>query len=362
MASRSYRKNSFGSQDYKQKKFLFKGLNYLLQEQPDKAIDTFIDLVEVDSDTVETHLALGSLFRKRGEVERAIRIHQNIIARPNLETEQRESAIYELALDYYKTGLFDRAEVLLTELSEQKYYSRLALKRLQVIYQTTKEWDKAVIISERLISIGDSESEELIGNYICENVENEVSEKRFSVAKKILKRYKNFLSNSVRAKILWGKIDFSSGNYKQAYKSLIESTQINLEYFPEVVGMLKELSTTIGYEKQFKNLLMDMVEKYEGITPSLYLLDFIEREDGRSAAAEFLFMQLQKYPSIKGLQRLLSFFDVLSDDRRSSVKILIDGLADKKVMYRCKKCGFEAKKNFWKCPGCDSWETIKPVI
>src|SRR3972149_1945846 len=146
----------------------FTGLNFLLNEQPDKAIEVFIRVLEVNSDTVETHLALGNLFRRRGEVERAIRIHQNLIARPTLDKEQRSHALMELGQDYFKAGLFDRAENLFLELAEIQAHSEQALKLLLHIYQQEKEWEKAIDVTRKLAPITGKIMDENIAHFYCE--------------------------------------------------------------------------------------------------------------------------------------------------------------------------------------------------
>src|SRR5713101_7419737 len=155
----------------------FKGLNFLLNEQPDKAIEIFIQVLEVNSETVETHLALGNLFRRRGEVERAIRIHQNLIARPTLDREQRTYALLELAQDYFKAGLFDRAENLFLELAEIRAHSEQALRLLLSIYQQEKEWDKAIQTGRRLARVAGKSMDGVIAQYYCEQAEQAVGKK-----------------------------------------------------------------------------------------------------------------------------------------------------------------------------------------
>ncbi|NNF96569.1 MAG: tetratricopeptide repeat protein, partial [Halobacteria archaeon] len=148
-----------------------RGLNYLLNEQQDKAIDLFIQLLDVDNDTVETHLALGSLFRRRGEVDRAIRIHQNLIARPTLSKEQRMQALFELGQDYMRAGLLDRAETLLGELIGNEPHTVAALQHLLDIYQQEKDWDKAIQIAQRLESRTGQSKRNLIAQYYCEKAD-----------------------------------------------------------------------------------------------------------------------------------------------------------------------------------------------
>ncbi len=360
-AIRSVKKEKSSILNAPEQKKYFKGLNYLLQDQPDKAIDVFIDMVEIDSDTVETHLALGSLFRRRGEVDRAIRIHQNIIARPSLDNEQHESALYELATDYQKAGLYDRAEGLLLEIGESDRFQMLGMKKLQSIYQKEKEWEKAIVISKKLLAIGDQETEKLVRNFICEKVEIEISNQNIINAKKILLKNKKYLDGCVRASLLWGDIFYTDEKYQLAYNCLIEAIRIDIEYLPEVIGRLKECAVNCGNENEFEQLLMDKSNEYEGIVPALYLIDYVETREGTAAAGDFLYEQIKKYPSIKGLQKYLYYSSLLSKDD-GAILAIIDTILDNKPIYKCRICGFETKKNHWMCPSCQSWESVKPLI
>ena len=152
----------------------FKGLNLLLNEQPDKAIEVFIKVLEVDTETVETHLMLGNLFRRRGEIERATRIHQNLIARPKLDRYQRSQALFELAQDYLKAGLLDRAENLLLEYAEVEKDSEPALRQLLYVYQQEKEWNQAIATAKRLAKASGESTDEMIANFLCEQAVEEI--------------------------------------------------------------------------------------------------------------------------------------------------------------------------------------------
>lgn len=343
------------------KKRYFRGLNYLLQDQPDKAIDIFIDMVNLDKDTVETHLALGSLFRKRGEVERAIRIHQNIIARPNLDREQHESAIYELAVDYFKAGLLDRAESLLQELSDSKYFQVQALKRLQLVYQNERNWEEAVEVTQKLITLNDEESPALLNNFVCEIIDNHLRSGRVVSARKVVKKNRVLLEKSPRARMLMGRIEYKAENHKAAYHLFIETVELDMDYLPLVIIYLQKSAQNINCQERLELFLKEISTEYRGIIPSLYLVDYIEKNNGRRSAAEFLLQQLEKNPSSRGLQKLLEYFDALEQDHKGIIKIIIDSIVDRKLLFKCNSCGFEAKNMYWRCPGCQSWDSIKPI-
>ena len=184
----------------------FKGLNYLLNEQPDKAVEVFVQMLEVDSETVETHFALGNLFRRRGEVDRAIRIHQNLIARPTLNRTQRNQALFELARDYMAAGLLDRAEALFEELIDDREYSEQVGCQLLEIYQQEKEWDQAIEVARRLQGTG-IDGAPLISHFYCELAERAMRRNDYAEAGKLLKRALSEDRANVRVSLLEGRME-----------------------------------------------------------------------------------------------------------------------------------------------------------
>ena len=196
-----------------------KGLNYLLDEQPDKAIDVFIQMLDVNSETVETHLALGSLFRRRGEVDRAIRIHQNLIARPTLNAEQRMHALNELGQDYMRAGLLDRAEALYAELVESGPHTINALQQLIDIYQQEKDWEKAIESARKLAFKTRKSQDTVIAHYYCELAEQELRANETHKALKLIKKALATDSRCARASILEGDIEYRLGDVKSAIRA-----------------------------------------------------------------------------------------------------------------------------------------------
>ena len=219
-----------------------KGLNYLLNEQPDKAIDVFIKLLEVDSDTIETHLALGSLFRRRGEVDRAIRIHQNLIARPSLTKEQRSQSLFELGQDYLRAGLLDRAEALFSDLIVSAPHTEVALNYLIDIYQQEKDWEKAIETARRIEVKTGNKQYMRVAHYYCELAEQAIQKGDKIRAHKLVKKALNTNKNSVRASLLDGKLEIQNGNDKTAIKSLRRVEQQDISYLGEAIPLLVERS------------------------------------------------------------------------------------------------------------------------
>jgi len=343
----------------------FEGLNYLLNEQPDKAIEVFIRMVEVDKDTVETHLALGSLFRRRGEVDRAIRIHQNLIARPTLTRDQKSQALLELGEDYMKAGLFDRAENLLLELIELKSHTPTALQHLIDIYQQEKDWDKAIRMS-RMYESGTGQSmHRVIAQYYCEMAQTAIEEQNESQAESLIKQAFSQDGDCVRASILLGQLEQRNGNYKDAVKAYQRILDQDVEYLPEVIDEIQECYRKLDDEPRMQKFLDDILARYNGITPMLVKAEYLLEQQGEKEALAFMANQLQKRPSVRGLQWLveqnLERTEGRARENLTILRDLIHLLLKDKPIYECNLCGFTGKTLHWQCPSCKQWNTVKPI-
>ena len=345
----------------------FKGLNFLLNEQPDKAIDVFVKMLEVNSETVETHLALGNLFRRRGEGERAIRIHQNLIARPTLSRQQRELALFELGQDYWRAGLLGRAESILLELVEQGGSNRQgALERLLDIYQQEKDWQKAIDAVRQLDHLGARAWRPLAAQFYCELAEAARARSDFKAALKLLKQAHGADRSCVRASLLQGAIEQQQGNHKAAIKALQQVEQQDPALLPEVAAPVLESYRALGKLDQAGQYLGHLLTAYASSSVLLAEVDVLERQQGKEAAEERIIEFLRKRPSVRGLLRLIEL--QLADaegEAREDMRILqelLKRVLQEKAAYRCTNCGFEAKSLKWHCPGCKRWNTIRPVL
>lgn len=343
----------------------FQGLNYLLNEQPDKAIDVFIRMLEVDSDTVETHLALGNLFRRRGEVDRAIRVHQNLIARPTLNKLQRSTALLELGQDYMRAGWLDRAESLFEELVENNLHTVPALRHLLDIYQQEKEWDKAIAVARRLDGQGKQSLKPVIAQFHCEEAEQALRQGDEHAAAQALKRALQHDRHCVRASILQGRMAAEAGNCKAALKAFHQVEEQDIEYLPEVLEPLRQCYEQAGAVEELKRYLAAVIDRYTGISPVLMLTDQLFRTEGEAAAVEFLAVQVRKRPSVRGLGRLIDLnLAGASGKGKEDLLILRDLVAQllaNKPKYKCSHCGFAGKSLHWQCPTCKEWNTVKPI-
>lgn len=342
----------------------FSGLNYLLNEQPDKAIDVFIKMLEVDSDTVETHLALGNLFRRRGEVDRAIRIHQNLIARPMLNREQRAQALLELGRDYMKAGLFDRAESLFNELGEMNMFQAQALENLLTIYQQEKDWEKCLQVAKRLEQRTGTSRRRECAHYYCELAEEAQLRKDLVKTSKLLKKAHLSDESCVRATILQGRIEAMSGSPKSAIRTLRQVEKQDPAYLSEVLPEIIECYRELGNRAELVRYLRKLYERHHSISSVLALTDFIQEDDGEEAALRFLSSYLHAHPHLEGLNRMVGLsLKSGHTDGWGSLQILqqvLTQLLEHRAAYQCASCGFTAKTLHWQCPSCKSWSSIKP--
>ncbi len=342
-----------------------KGLNYILNEQQDKAIDLFIQMLDVNSETVETHLALGSLFRRRGEVDRAIRIHQNLIARPTLNKSQRAQALFELGQDYMRAGLLDRAESLFGELIDSAPHSEAALQYLMDIYQQEKDWGNAVKIAKRLEQNAGLNLDFVIAQFYCEQAEQVLRQGEPSRALKLLRRAMSEDRNCVRASMMEGDIERSAGNYKVALKAYHRIEQQDPEYIAEVIQPMLECYKALNRMDHAIDYLQSLLDKYEGISIMLVLADLIEERKGEEAATDFITEFLKHRPSVRGMDRLIELnLGQAKESVRDKLQVLKDvteQILTNKSIYNCVHCGFSGKALHWQCPSCKHWNTIKPI-
>ncbi len=344
----------------------FKGLNFVLNEQPDKAIEVFIRMLEVDSETVETHLALGNLFRRRGEVDRAIRIHQNLIARPTLNKEQRAQALLELGLDYMRLGLLDRAEGLFLELVESELYLGQAYKQLLDIYQQEKDWENAINMARKLELVSGKPLDSIIAQFYCERAEQCLNEGNARGVKDHIRRAFSFDNNCVRASLIEARMYQEQGKEKLAIRSYKKIESQDSDYLTEILTPLFDCYRKLDRVDEFIEYLRMLVNLYGGISILLMLTELIAEREGENAAIRYISEELKSRPTVKGVDRLIEYTLSKSvgetHEHLSTIKDLTAQLIEDRAKYKCNNCGFDAKLLHWQCPGCKHWATVKPVF
>lgn len=341
------------------------GLNFLLNEETDKAVDVFIKMLEVDSDTVETHLAVGKLFRRRGEVDRAIRIHQNLIARPQLEKIYREQSLFALGQDYLSAGMLDRAERIFLELVQAKSHAAQALKILMDIYQQEKEWQKAAETAIKYEAITRQDMQPIIAHYYCELAEIHYQKGNYNLAREYLEKAIKADSLSVRASLLQAKILMEEGEYKSALRYLKKIEDQNPNYLAEAIELLASCYEKLNEEDKLVVYLKNLLEKHPRVPVVLILAERIRKWKGDKVAASFVADYVRRYPSLRGLALFVNLYisnveGRVKEDLHILQKLMRKILANK-ADYQCTSCGFSGKFLHWQCPGCKEWSTTRPL-
>jgi lipopolysaccharide biosynthesis regulator YciM len=344
----------------------FRGLNYLLNEQPDKAIDVFIKLLEVDSETVETHLALGNLFRRRGEVDRAIRIHQNLMARPSLGREQRALALLELGQDYMRAGLFDRAESLFSELVEMGPHRERALSNLKEIYQQEKDWARCLEVARQLEAVSGQTHATEIAHYYCEQAEEAREAGDPSTAWALTRKALGVDRRCVRAGLLQAQMEQEEGNPKAAIRCYRQAIQQDPEFLPEALPGLLESCRQTGDREDLTIYLKGLYTQQYDSRVLLALADLVQQDAGDAAAERLVEEHLQQHADLVVLERFVALKQRAADaaghrDTLDILQQLLRRLLEKQSAYHCSRCGFSARRLHWQCPGCKGWGTVRPV-
>jgi len=342
----------------------FQGLNYLLDEQPDKAIAVFIEMAEVTADTVETHLALGSLFRRRGEVERAIRVHQNIISKPGLDERQKTRALLELGEDYMRAGLFDRAENLFNELIERESHAPSALHHLLDIYQQEKDWEKALQQALQLEVVTGEKMGLVMAHFCCEMAEIDLKENKPAAARKHLRQARRHFPESVRARLLLARIARQQEMFSEALDVYEEIAEMDVEYIHDILEAYLACAQKAGEFPRAMESMEKWTESYDGISLLLSQTDVIRDEHGLEAATRYLAEALTLRPSVKGLDHLIELKLEGGPETESGDEILravAQKLLARQPSYRCTHCGYAGHSHHWQCPSCKNWSTTRII-
>lgn len=342
------------------------GVNFLLSNQQDKAVELFLDMLKDDSNTFEAHLTLGNLFRSRGEVDRAIRIHQALTESASLTFEQRLLAVQQLGRDYMAAGLYDRAEESFNQLVDEEDFRRSALQQLLQIYQATSDWPAAIEIAEKLVKMGKDQLRVDIAHFYCELALLAMGSDDLDKALTLLKKGAAADNQCARASIMMGRIYMAQQDYSRAVEALRQVLDQDKELVSETLPMLQECYQHLDKPLDWANFLKRCVEENTGATAELMLADILEREEGAEVAQAYINRQLQRHPTMRVFHRLMDFHLHEAEDGRT--KENLQGLRDMvgeqirtKPRYSCRKCGFTSQSLYWQCPSCRTWASIKPI-
>ena len=344
-----------------------RGLNFLLDNQQDAAIESFIKALEVNSETLDTHLALGKLLRRRGEVDRAIRIHQNLLARPGLTQEQTQHARYELATDFSKAGLLDRAEGLLQELVEAGPFQTKALIGLLGVYRDEQEWEQGLVVLQSLSGPRLGKSYEkwapVRAHFCCELAEQEIAKSDYKAVRQWLRQALNYDKYNPRAIMLLGRLEIASGNTQRGIQQLQKIVEKSPDYISEVLPHLSEGYKSLKDLKKYRDFLITTYQKNADSTLILAITNVIEQVDGQRAAAEFIAREVSMHPSGMGLNKLLDYYMIFTDSKCREYLSILKKIAERIIIdlshYQCSHCGFKGQELHWLCPSCKCWGKIK---
>lgn len=349
------------------------GVNFLLANQTEKAVDLFLDMLqkqenenEIDSNSqFEAELTLGNLFRSRGEVDRALRIHQALDSSSHYTFEQKLLAKQQLARDFMAVGFFDRAEHLYILMVDEPEFAEGALQQLALIYQKTKEWKKAINVAEKLAKISPNSHQIELAHYYCEYVKNLPDESKED-PKQILLQALAVSPTCVRASMMLAELSIKQKDYQSAVHFLENILMQNPDYIGEVLHRLKFCYQQLNQWDNFELFLIKASREKNNSAVALMLADLIEEKDGRAAAQLKLYQQLQQNPATPIFHRFIQYqIDDAEKGRGKDSLILLHKMVGERIKqtfgYRCSNCGYQTHKLIWCCPSCRQWETIKPV-
>jgi lipopolysaccharide assembly protein B len=342
----------------------FKGLNYLLNDEQGKALDIFVKLVESNWDTIDTHFTLGKIYRKNGEMDKAIKIHQGLIARPSLPDQYRSKILLELGYDYLGAGWFDRAEGLFKEVLIQEPKSQEARHNLILIYQQEKDWFKAIDIAVDLYADNPSVIGRMIAHYYCELADISKAKGDVSQLENHANKALRYDKDCVRASILLADQAKTAGDDKKAIKLYENIENQDAESMIMVIDSLLECYTRLSLHDKLYEYLVALQKRHENLYLQNVIARVLEKSQGRQAAVDYLSDKVKHQPSLAGLKSLVAYkqneadADEIFQDLAKAIAIM----QKDSVEYRCQKCGFSTNTHFWLCPSCNHWGRVKPSV
>lgn len=347
------------------------GMNLLLSNQTEKAVDLFLDMLEKQEtenhieqgSQFEAELTLGNLFRSRGEVDRALRIHQALDRSPNYSFEQKLLAKQQLAKDFMSVGFYDRAENLYILLVDEPHFAENALQQLALIYQKTKEWQKAINVAEKLAKIAPQSDNLNLAQYYCEfakTLSDQNEKQRFlQLALKVS-------PSCVRASILLAELWIEQQNFAESVSVLENVLNQDPEYISEALPLLKQSYQALSQNESFELFLIKASSAYKNSAVDLALAELIAEKDSIVVAQNKIYQQLSQNPSPFLFHRFIQYQIAEAEDGQAKESlVLLHKMVGERIKqgfeYRCIHCGYQSHKLIWNCPSCRQWQSIKPI-
>ena len=345
----------------------YRGFNFLLDGEEDDAVDAFTEALAVNEDTLDTHIALGSVLRKRGEVDRAIRIHQNLLKRPQLTAVQLHQSHLELARDFIAAGLYDRAEQLLSDLAVQSTeFSATAQRHLLDVHEAQRDWGAATAIADRLIAqageggqsaTGQGQpAQQLRGHYLCEQADAALESGDDSIAAAFYEDALRDQDQDLRARMGLARLRLSAGDPKAALAHFRVIMGSGRNCTPELLSLLSEICAAENDGSQYLAALEEYYALQSSSMLALALAGELEKQRGRAVAEAFLRETLTTHPSVSVAASLM--LQGLQSDDSLPEREVFDRLTSAAAGYQCGHCGFTGKARHWRCPGCRHWDSI----
>lgn len=352
----------------------FAGLDYLLNEKVDEAIESFIRALEINSDTIPAHLALAKLFRRKGDVDRAIKMHQNLLARPDLTREDFLRVQMALARDYYAVGLLDRAENLLQEIVRQHPPEKTRLNALTLLvklYEKEGEWYQALATADKMEPDDQRQIRADLAHYCCELADSAAGSQNWDDVKRLLKAAAGYDDGQVRIYLLDARMNQAQGRWRAAIKSFKKAHERDPLFVGETLIELQACYDALDKSKDCVRYLKRFMAEHPSTSVMLAVADHIQEQRGCYAAGSYITEELKKRPSVKGFNRLMDLQMISAEERsdeaheyKDRLKVLrgLTGqLEMSKPVYRCNHCGFSGRSLLWHCPSCKKWGTTRPI-
>lgn len=342
------------------------GLNYLLSNQQDKAMEYLLEALSVEDDTVEAHFAMANLFRRRGELDRALKVHEYLVRQPMLSDKEKQQAVFELGRDFHSAGLFDRAEKLFHKLLKSDIYGIKALTHLLQLFQSTKDWQKGIDLEKSVIRSKDKKLKHVLANFYCELANIAISEDEYIKELELLQKALELDPNSSRANLLMAQVFESSEQFNDACRCYQEIFYQDQEFFPDVIDRMHSCYQRSDHLDEFYPFIKKVFDKTGSTSALIKYLEYVEQTTSRDKTEEYILSALSRRPTIRGFKHFVKMQLNQSSDAKTNqsldvIKELVSAYLSLRPRYSCRNCGFNSSVHYWSCPSCHDWEQLKPV-